>query len=346
MISILNIKKYLIFLCALWLIFGFQTVNAQTTNKNLVNIYFFHSNDCSHCKGEAKILNTIEQKYDNVKIYRYEIHQDNNNEIRKNVQELYAIKANGVPLTIIGDTPYSGYLEEKSDLQFIKTIEYYSKYGYQDRVGELLQIDKLPNYNIDNNAPTLEEFMDTYGNYKIIGNLYTDDLDLLTTTTILGLLSQLNIIRLISILIVLWLLSKIKSEKYKLLLLALYYGSYFLNYTNYIFSNEIYTIITAIIILILFILGLLSYRKIKNQSIYINIFLIIAIIGGCIENSLYSSPLDIFKELISLHNIVGLEVITYYINYFLIIVLTNLIIFLILYSLKKIISQKFIFYIK
>ena len=34
--------------------------------KNLVNIYLFHSNTCSHCKAERELLKELEKKYDNI----------------------------------------------------------------------------------------------------------------------------------------------------------------------------------------------------------------------------------------------------------------------------------------
>ena len=46
--------------------------------KNSVNIYFFHSNTCSHCKAENNFLKSIEKQYDNVNVYRYEVHDEKN----------------------------------------------------------------------------------------------------------------------------------------------------------------------------------------------------------------------------------------------------------------------------
>ena len=123
MISTLKLKKVLLVL-TLFLIILAKPVNAENNNKNLVNIYFFHSKDCSHCHNEEKFLNKIEKEYKNVKIYRYEVHNKENNQLREKVRDLYQVKTNGVPLTIIGNTPYSGYTEEKSNLIFI-----YKKYS-------------------------------------------------------------------------------------------------------------------------------------------------------------------------------------------------------------------------
>ena len=317
------------------------SINAEVNNKNLVNIYFFHSEDCSHCKSEAQLLASIEERYDNVKIYRYEIHEQKNNEIREQVQELYDIKTNGVPLTIIGNTPYSGYSEEKSDLIFIKTIEYYSKYSYIDQVGDLLQLETSSINKIDENAPSLDDFMATYGNYKLIGTIYTDNLDLSTNAIITGILSQINIVKLLSIILVFILLTQIGSQKNKLLLLAFYFGILYLFTTTYIISNELYTLIIEIITIILFMLGLLGYNKTKKrQYLYGNIFIIIAIITGYLENYFYPRYLNIFKELILLHNLTSFEKASYYINYILTIGIINFLLILIIYLLKKFIFKR------
>lgn len=341
MLSSLNLKKtflpFFLVLLIIWLI----PVKAETNNKNLVNIYFFHSEDCSHCQNESKFLDTLEKRYDNVKIYRYEIHENKNNDLRQTVQDLYNLKTNGVPLTIIGNTPYSGYSEEKSDLTFIKTIEYYSKYGYPDKVGELLQIETSSSYKVDESAPNLEEFINTYGNYKLIGSFYTDNLDLTANTTILGILSQLNIVKLISIILILILLSQIGGLKYKLLLLIYYLGISFILTTTYIISNELYTLAIQILILILFMIGLLGYNKNKKrQYLYSNIFIVIDILTCYLENSFYQKPLNIFKKLMILHNITGIEKVFYQINYIFIIILINFLLVLIIYSIKKLIQKR------
>lgn len=341
MISTLNLKKYFFLFIVLLSIISIQPVTAQSNNQNLVNIYFFHSNDCSHCQSEEKFLTTLEKEYDNIKIYRYEIHENKNNELRKSVQEIYDIKTNGVPLTIIGDTPYIGYLENKSNLIFTKTILYYSKYGYIDKVGELLQIETSSYYNIDETTPTLDEFIDTYGNYKLIGDLSTDDLDTSTTAIILGILSQFNLVKIVSIIIILILIQKIGGFKNKLCLLVFYLGISFLFNTTYLFSNQIYTLIIEIVLLLIFMLGLLGYSKNKKrQYIYSNIFIIISIISNYLETTLYPTNLKIFKELILLHNLTGLNKIVYYGNYLFITLIVNLIFIIIFYSIKKLIIKK------
>ena len=51
------------------------------SDKNLVNIYMFYSNTCPHCASEKKLLNELEKKYDSIRIYKYEVSEDNNSKL-------------------------------------------------------------------------------------------------------------------------------------------------------------------------------------------------------------------------------------------------------------------------
>lgn len=339
MISILNKKTYII--CLIFLLVTLPImVNAETNDKNIVNIYFFHSRDCSHCNSEIKLLDDLEKKYDNVRIYRYEIHNKENNEIRIKVQNLYGLKGNGVPLTIIGNTPYLGYQEEISTIKFIKTIEYYSRYGYIDQVGEMLQITKLPSREIEANAPSLDEFLKTYGNYKLIGSLSTDDLDTSSSAIILGVLSQFNIIKILMTILTIILLLKTDKKTKNIYFLVMFLILSFIFNTTYLTSNNIYKIIIYLIIILIIITSIIFYLKTKDRKyLYSNIILIIAILTSYLENHYFKNNIIAFKEIISLNNLTSLNKVSYYGNYFFIIIIINLLIILI-YQYLEINSTK------
>ena len=68
-------KKKIILILFLIISIFFINIPIQASEKsNLVNIYFFHSNTCSHCQEEQKLLKKLEERYDNIKIYEIEIH--------------------------------------------------------------------------------------------------------------------------------------------------------------------------------------------------------------------------------------------------------------------------------
>lgn len=313
------------------------TIKADVpTEKNLVNIYFFHSDDCSHCQKESKLLDSLEERYSNILIHRYEIHESDNRELLDKVEKLYKIKATGVPLTIIGDTIYTGYNEDKSPLKFTKMIEYYSKYGYIDRVGETLQIETLPFYQVEDNAPTLDTFLNSYQNYQLIGSIYTDDLEPSISAYLLGIKSKCNIVNIFSIIITLFLLTKIGGNRNKIILLALYLGLSFLLSTTYVISNQTFTLIIEILTLILFMIVLLGYSKNKKrQYLFGNIFIVIAILSNYIESKFFNSSFSILKTLIPLHNLSGMNKMVYYIDYLFANFMIELLILLLFYIISK-----------
>lgn len=325
-----TLKKYLQLLLIVLLLLALP-VNAKE-DKNLVNIYFFHSKDCIHCNEEIKLLDSIEKKYDNVKIYRYEIHDKENNKKRQEVINLYDLRSNGVPITIIGDTPYIGYSENTSNKKYIKTIEYYSRYGYEDKVGTLFNIDKLPTYELDNNNKSLKEFIKEYGNYKLIGNIYTDKLDSSSNAIILGVLSQINIVNISLIIIVVLLLEKIKKTKEKTLLLTTYFIILFILNTIHIIPNNIYKIIILVLSLITFIYTLIKGIKTNDQKYFIfSLFNVIAILNIYLKEYFYSTNLEAFITLININNLEGLNLFGYYANYLFIVLIIN-ISFILIYS--------------
>ena len=70
--------------------------------KNIVNIYLFHSNSCQHCKKENKLLDKLEEEYDNIRVYKYEISEDDNSHLLAEVSHLLDARVGGVPFTVFG----------------------------------------------------------------------------------------------------------------------------------------------------------------------------------------------------------------------------------------------------
>lgn len=160
-------KKFVrILIILLLMITSIITVKADE-NKNLVNIYFFHSKTCPHCKEERKLLDKLEKDYSNIKIYSYEISDNNNLKLLEEVSELYDTKASGTPFTIIGDKYYKGYSSENSKEKFVATIEYYSSNGYNDRTGKYIGGITLPTYEIKEEQMDIDDYIDEFTSHKI-----------------------------------------------------------------------------------------------------------------------------------------------------------------------------------
>ena len=96
------------------------SVNNENKNKNVVNLYLFHSNTCSHCQDEKAWLKSIESDYDYLRIHYYEVSE--NRELYNKVKEVLEISNNGVPLTIIGNDYYLGFSSAR-ERKLIRAIE-------------------------------------------------------------------------------------------------------------------------------------------------------------------------------------------------------------------------------
>ena len=294
-----------------------QAEEVWSKEKNLVNLYFFHSDTCSHCIEEEKILQKLENNYSNLKIYRYEIHEEGTQEILKTATDIYEVKSYGTPLTIIGEEVYLGYMKEKSDLQFVQTIEYYSRYAYQDKLGEQIGITDLPFKKSEKNAQTLKEFQQEYGNYTLLGKIETKDLDTSLIATITGILSGLNPIFLFSVVIVFFLLKKwIGGIKNQTLLLIAYFLIHFFLSSTTILKNGFYALAIQVFLLVLFTYGLVKYYKNKKrQYVMLNGFIVLAVIVYSLSQNFYDHYLEIFLEVQKIYLLEGIECLTYYANY-------------------------------
>ena len=171
--------KKILFMVILFLLF---IPNAFAKEKNLVNIYLFHMETCAHCKEEIELLNELEEEYDNIKIYKFEINEEDNNHIFSEIAHLLNTNSVGVPFTVIGEKYYHGYSSKYTKKTFVSLIEYYSNNGYKDVVGEYLTNIELPSYEIKDNDVSVDEFINSYANYKydvpLFGLVETNDLNI------------------------------------------------------------------------------------------------------------------------------------------------------------------------
>ena len=164
--------------------------------EKIVNIYLFHSEECIHCKKEIKLLDELEEKYSNIRVYKYEISEGENITLLENVASLLDAKLGGIPFTVIGNQYYNGYSEENTKKVFSATIEYYSEYGYDDVVGKNIGNIEIPTYEPVEDAPLLEDYIEDYGNYTfklpLFGEIETKNLTLPLIATVIGLIDGFN----------------------------------------------------------------------------------------------------------------------------------------------------------
>lgn len=329
-------------------------------DKNLVNIYLFYSDDCYHCSLEKELLNKLEKKYDNIRVYKYEIDTYNNMELLVNVANLYEIDVSGVPCTFIGEKVYKGFDKNESRKYIEALIEYYSRYGYRDTVGEYIGGIELPSYEVSDNNEDIDKFIDNYGNYKLsfLGIKFeTRNLSIPVLSIIMGIGDGVSICSILILLFLISMLIRIK-DKNKMWILEIIFLilSMCLCLLSMILGSKLFVSIKWIRLLIslCFIIGAVIniYGYIKKKDSDNKIY---SMIKGFIEkNSFVLSILGIivlvifgnkfegisimFMEILSINNLNIFEKLLYVMLYIFMYILDDLIIFLVLICNKKIIE--------
>jgi len=87
-------------------------IEISGSNSPKVDLYMFWGDGCPHCAKEEVFLKSIESKYPDLRIQKFEVwdHQKNASLMLKVAKELKA-EAGGVPFTIVGDQYFSGFDE-------------------------------------------------------------------------------------------------------------------------------------------------------------------------------------------------------------------------------------------
>lgn len=250
-------------------LFSFCNVVNAVSEKNLVNIYLFHSYTCKHCKEEIKLLDELEKEYDNIKVYKYEVNENGNGELLKNISEIMGSKVTGTPYTIIGNKVFSGYDYENSKGRFKGAIEYYSKYGYEDKVGEYISSIPLPSYEVKDTDPEVDEYINDYISYKIklplIGEVKLKNLTLPLVTVVIGLADGFNPCAMWVLLFLISMLIGMKDKKRMWIL-----GSTFL--------------LTSALIYLIFMMSWLNLANLLISVVWVRVIVaIVSLVGGIIN---------------------------------------------------------------
>ncbi len=250
-------------------LFSFCNVVNAVSEKNLVNIYLFHSYTCKHCKEEIKLLDELEKEYDNIKIYKYEVNENGNGELLKNISEIMGSKVTGTPYTIIGNKVFSGYDYENSKGRFKGAIEYYSKYGYEDKVGEYISSIPLPSYEVKDTDPDVDEYISNYISYKVklplIGEVKLKNLTLPLVTVVIGLADGFNPCAMWVLLFLISMLIGMKDKKRMWIL-----GSTFL--------------LTSALIYLIFMMSWLNLANLLISVVWVRVIIaIVSLVGGIIN---------------------------------------------------------------
>lgn len=180
----LNRFKYLLLI----LVFVVFLIPIRVSASDNINIHYFWGKGCSSCAEMTKKLDDLIVKYPKIKVYKYEIYDDKENqEILSKVEELLNVEAQYIyiPFLVIGNKTIMGTKFEELETY----IKYYMENPYKDLVGEMLGIvdyDEDIKLN-DNHEDNLKEVK-----VPILGLVKVSDLSLPIATIIFGLIDGFN----------------------------------------------------------------------------------------------------------------------------------------------------------
>ena len=162
---------------------------------NEITLYLFHGDGCPHCAEEIEFLDSIEDKYDNLVIVKYEVwNNKENSDLLNKVEDAFDITRSGVPTTVIGDTVIKGYSEATAG-KIERAINYYSKEEYEDEVEKIMQGTFVKEEKkTDEEFEKQEKKQDEELTIKvpIIGNVNLKNVSLMSAAVFIGLVDGFN----------------------------------------------------------------------------------------------------------------------------------------------------------
>ena len=159
----------------------------------VVNVYFFHGDGCSHCAEEEPFLqHLIDDVYGpKLVVHEYEVWYDEKNAAyAEEFAQAYGSQMTGVPLTFIGTHFFTGFNESYQEL-------------FTEAIDEELEAGPINPLSIVNGEITTDQILEareqkknelqrTVINVPLIGEVDLQNKSLLLTTTIIGLVDGVN----------------------------------------------------------------------------------------------------------------------------------------------------------
>lgn len=150
-----------------------------------VNLYLFHSKDCSHCKQERLWLETIKDEYEYLNIYEYEVTRNQeNSDLLDKVKERFMTDTPYVPFTVVGDKYWVGF-GENAKSGIIEIVEKYNTQEHRDIVYEVIN-------NIDNSTIEDGDKIDDTFVIPILGEINAKNVSLPILSIIVGFVDGFN----------------------------------------------------------------------------------------------------------------------------------------------------------
>lgn len=136
-------------IAAIFTIFILITPGWVSAEGGKVNLYFFWSKSCPHCAKEKVFIETITPKYPNLVVHDYEVSLPENTSLLQRIGQELKIETRGVPITIIGNSHFVGYLDNMTTGKtLVDLIEDTEAKGDPNPVGKIINFEDSDNKDV------------------------------------------------------------------------------------------------------------------------------------------------------------------------------------------------------
>jgi glutaredoxin len=186
-------KKRVTWICLnliMWscLLLSSSLVLPKETNAadNLVDIHLFWTQGCPHCRLEKEFLAKLEAQYPQVRLHTYEISSLENQELLQKTAQQLKFNVTGVPVTIIGDHYFIGWLDENTTgTSITAVVKGYLSGSYTDLVGNLANSQVIPVLPAEKQLPETITL-------PVFGEIHTRNVSLPLFTIMMGAVDGFN----------------------------------------------------------------------------------------------------------------------------------------------------------
>lgn len=215
-----------------------------------LNIYLFYGDGCPHCAEEEEWFKTYLEKNKNIKIHRYEVWYDKDNQEKySKVHEILNDKSSGIPYLVIGESVISGFDKDLTPERIRNAVEYYSNVNYKDKVGMYLGVVSESETGQDET-----KYEDTKVKIPLLGTKEAKDVSIGLSTILIGTVDGFNPCAMWILLFLISMLLGMKNKKRMWILgitflvsSALVYFLFLLSWLNLsVFLNKVLYIRVAI----------------------------------------------------------------------------------------------------
>lgn len=325
------------------------SLTSNVNAKEHVRLYLFWGDGCPHCAAEKEFLSTLEKKFINLEIIKYEVWLDEeNNNLLKEISAKTNRTLKGVPVTIIGPTIINGF-SDKTEQEIKRAISYYSKNKHQDIVlqiknGTYQPTDEILDKKFQQSEQKLNQ--NTTTNIPIIGKINFNNYAIITAVPILGVLASISLLTIWLILTLTSYISLETNKKTKLHSLGLSFLTFGIAsiISQKLQIEELNIVAKIIILLICVTLIILKMKKKHLPTIAtISIALLFAMAIGMLTNPKYLNILNYLINVNATTLIINIAInigylFSYLVMYILLLLLFNIILEKIKIKYKEIVS--------